>query len=241
MFIAWELNAIRPSNKVIAYLAFALGGVAVSTPAFAIDSPRELLVSAAFGTRDRTVALARIDAALAGANAMLASDPTNREARLQRAVAISYRGKLKRDRRDLMAARTAFEGLVASQPRDAEAQMALAGWHLGAVIELGALVARTGLGARKNIGLQALQRAVALGGGRPFFPAFASLTLIQIDPHDMVNGRRLAEAAVTGRATAPIDVIMQRQAAALLTTLRTGNGKAAAHAAKLLLPFGRLQ
>jgi len=33
---------------------------------------------------------------------------------------------------------------------------------------------------------------------------------------------------------------MQRQAAALLKSLRSGNGKAAAQVAKLLLPFGRI-
>lgn len=215
--------------------------LAVASPAFAADSPRELLVSAAFGTRDRAIALARIDAAIKCADRVLAHDPADREARLQRAMAIGYRGKLKRNRADLIAARGTFEALVLAQPRDAEAQMALAGWHLGAVIELGSLMARTGLGARKAVGLQALERAIALGGGRSLYPAYASMTLIQLDPDDIARGRKLAEAAVNARVATPIDLLMQRQAAALLTALRPGNGKAAARTAKQLLPFGRLQ
>jgi hypothetical protein len=119
--------------------------------------------------------------------------------------------------------------------------MALAGWNLGAVIELGSTMARVGLGARKAWGLQALDRAVALGGGRPLFLAFASFTRIQLDPGDVAEARRLAELAVAGQAATPIDRIMQRQAAALLPLLRAGNGKAASRSAALLLPFGRLE
>jgi tetratricopeptide (TPR) repeat protein len=216
--------------------------VALVTPqsVIAAESPRDFLMSAAFATSDRATALARIDAALKAANALLARNPADYEARLQRAVAISYRGKLTRSRGDLVAAREAFEALVSAQPRDAEAQMALAGWNLGAVIELGSFMARTALGARRATGMQALRRSVALAGGRPLFPAFASLTLIQLDPDDVAQARRLAEAAVQDKAASPIDRIMQHQAAMLIPLLREGNGKAAAKAAARLLPFGAL-
>jgi hypothetical protein len=219
---------------------FAAAALAMPGPALAAESPRDVLVSAAFATRDEPTALARINSALRAANQLLAHNPADYEARLQRAVAISYRGKLTRSRTDLVAARQAFEGLVAAQPRDAEAQMALAGWNLGAVIELGPFMARTALGARRATGLQALDRSIALGGGRPLFPAFASLTLIQLDPNDVGRARRLAEAAVHENAASPIDRIMQHQAAALIPLLRDGNGKAAAKAATRLLPFGQL-
>jgi hypothetical protein len=224
------------------HLAMGFAAVAMAAPAFAVvvETPRDFLVSAAFGTRDKAVALARIDSGLKAADLLLARNPSDREARLQRAVAISYRGKLTRNRADLVAARVAFEGLVAARPRDAEAQMALAGWNLGAVIELGPFMARAALGARRATGLQALDQSVALGGGRPLFPAFASLARIQLDPNDIAQARRLAEAAVQDPASSPIDRIMQRQAAALIPFLRPGNGKAAARAATRLLPFGQL-
>ena len=226
----------------LGYLAtgFAVVALATPQPAPAAPSPQDLLVSAAFGTRDKATALARINAALKAADMLLAHNPADYEARLQRAVAISYRGKLTRSRADLIAAREAFERLVAAQPRDAEAEMALAGWNLGAVIELGPFMARTALGARRATGLQALDRSVALGGGRALFPAFASLTLIQLDPNDVGRARQLAEAAVRANAASPIDRIMQHQAAALIPLLRDGNGRAAAKAAIRLLPFGQL-
>lgn len=212
---------------------------AIACPA-AAETPRTLLIGAAFHTSDKEMALARIDAALHATDAALARNPGDQEARLQRALAISYRGKLNRNRADLLAARRGFEAVAASNPRNAEAQMAIAGWHLGAVIELGPLLARTALGARAATGKQALNRAMALGGDRAIFPAFACLTRIQLDPGDVAGARLLAEAALKKRAATPIDVIMQKQAAALLPSLRSGNGKAAAKIAKLLLPFGRI-
>lgn len=224
------------------YLALALAApaLAIACPATA-EAPREILLSAAFAAQDKGAALARIDAALKGANVLLARNASDQDARLQRALAISYRGKLNRNRADLMTARQVFEGLAVSSPRDAEVQLALAGWHLASVVELGPLMARSVLGASRAKGLQALDRSLALGGGRALFPAFASLTRIQVDPSDVAGARRLAEAAVAAKATAPIDRIMQRQAAALLQSLRAGNGKASAKLAKLLVPFGRLK
>ena len=214
--------------------------VAVAAAPAAAQSPRETLVSAAFATRDRPTALARVDAALASANAALARTPGDREAQLQRALAIGYRGKLRRNRGEVQTARRGFEALVAANPRDPEAQMALGGFHLGAIVELGSLVARTGLGARKERGLQAMNAALANGGGRAAFPAFASLNRIQLDPDDVAGARALAEAAVKGRVVRGEVRAMQRAAAQLLPLLRAGNGKAAAALAKRLMPFGGL-
>lgn len=219
----------------------AIAATAVIACPAAAETPRTLLIGAAFHTSDKDMALGRIDAALEAAEATLARNPRDQEARLQRALAISYRGKLTRSRADLIAARHGFEAVAEANPRNAEAQMALAGWHLGAVIELGPLLARTALGARTATGKEALGRAMALGGDRAIFPAFACLTQIQLDPGDVAGARRLAEAALRKRAATPIDVIMQKQAAALLPSLRSGNGKAAARIAKALLPFGRIR
>lgn len=219
-------------------LALTAVAVALSSPGLA-ESPRDMLTSAAFVAGDKATALGRVGAALKAADAVLARAPADREARLQRAIAIGYRGKLKRSPGDVKSARRDFEALVAANPRDAEAQMALAGWHLSAIIELGPLVAGAALGARRAKGQQALERALALGGGRAIFPAYASLCRIQLDPKDVAGATRLAEAAVKAKAVTPIDRILQRRAAALLTALRAGNGKAAARLAEKLMPFGR--
>jgi hypothetical protein len=97
------------------------------------------------------------------------------------------------------------------------------------------------LGARKGVGLKALDRSVALGGNRAFFPAIACLHRIQVDPKDVAGSLRLAEAAVNASADSPADRLMQRYAGILLGPLRKGDGAAAAKAAKVLLPFGRLR
>ena len=222
-----------------AVMLSAAVAVCVASPA-AAQSAREILVSAAFSARERLGALASVGAALVSAEAVLARNPQDREARMQRALAIGYRGKLKRGRADVQAARKHFEALVAANPRDAEAQMALAGWHLGAIVELGPLMARTALGARKERGLKALDAALAAGGGRAVFPAFASFNRIQLDPGDVASARVLAEAAVRGRVARPEDAIMKRHAAQVLPLLRSGNGKAAAAMADRLMPFGRV-
>lgn len=211
----------------------------VCTPVHA-ETARDILVNAAFGARDKGAALARIGQALASADAALKRNPGDENARLQRALAVSYRGKLTRSRTDVVAARREFEALVVADPRNPETHLALAGWHLAAVIELGPLMARTVLGARTAAGNSALNRAIALGGNHAAVPALASLQRIQIDPADVAGARRLAEAAVAATADNPFDRLMQRQAAALLVMLRKGNGKAAASLAKLLMPFGRV-
>lgn len=217
--------------------AAAAAALSIAVPASA-QSARDYLVRAAFAARDKPGALASVVAALASADATLKRDPANREAQLQRALAIGYRGKLRRNRSDVQAARKQFEALVAANPRDPEAQMAVGGWHLGAIIDLGSLVARTGLGARKDRGLQALGASVSTGGGRAIFPAYAALTRIMVDPSDIAGARALAETAVRGRVARPEDRIMQRNAASLLPLLRPGNGKAAAALAHKLMPFG---
>jgi hypothetical protein len=211
-----------------------------STPV-AAETAREILTSVVFTPSDKDTALAGIDRALKSAEAALARNPSDQEAFLQRAVAISYRGKLKRSRSDLVASRQGFETAIASDPLNAEAHMALAGWHLGAVIELGPFLARMSLGARTSTGMQALDRSLALGGNRAFFPALASLHRIQLYPADVAGARRLAEAALKAGTPTPIDYLLQRRAATLLEVLREGNGKAAAQTAKLLLPFGSLR
>jgi hypothetical protein len=118
--------------------------------------------------------------------------------------------------------------------------MALGAWHLAGVIEFGPMLARTVLGARTAVGNQAFERALAMDKDRASIPALASLQRIQIDPSDVAGSRRLAEEAQRTGASTSFDRLMQKQAATLLTVLRTGNGKLAAATAKLLMPFGRI-
>ena len=223
------------------YRLAGLAVMAIAAPAPAATGAADILIVAAYNTPDKATALARIDRALKAAEAALARNPKDKDARLHRALAISYRGKLAKSRNDLMASRREFEAIVAADPQNAEAQLALAGWHLAAINAVGPMLARSMLGARKSVGLQALDRALALGGSRALFPAFAGLTRIQLEPGEVAVAKRLAEAAMKAATPSTIDKVMQRNAAAMLKTLGTEGGQAAAKQARLLAPFGRVR
>jgi hypothetical protein len=201
-------------------------------------APRDILIEAAFASHDKSAALAQIASARAAAEAILVQAPGDEEALVARAMATSYRAKLNRDRSDALAARAQLEALVARDPLDPEALAALGGWHLSAVASLGALVARGGLGARKQIGLDALDRAVALGGDRAVFRALAALMRLSLDPRDPL-GASLAEAASHGATPTPLDGIMQRRAAQMSQVVKRGDSRLVQALAKRLLPFGQ--
>lgn len=224
----------RPAMMVI-------GALAVAAPAAAMaDTPRELLTVAAFQTSAKPRALALVTQAVAASDEILAAHAGDHEATLQRGVAIGYRAKLTRSQSDAKASLAIFQKLAARNPGDAEAQMAIAGWHLDAVEQLGSLLARAGLGARTQAGDAALVRAVALGGDRAFFPGLAALMRIRNDPGDVAQARKWAQAAVDAGAPTPLDALMKRAAASILPALRANDGKAAAAQARKLLPFGKL-
>jgi hypothetical protein len=215
--------------------AFALAPSAVLA-----DTPRDLLTAAAFQTPSKPRALALVGQAIVASDRILASHPGDHEAQLQRAVAIGYRGKLTRSRSDVRASLDMFERLAAQNPRDPEAQIVIAGWHLGAIDELGSFLARTALGARTQAGETALSRAVALGGNRAFYQGLAAMLQVRKDQKDLAQARRWAEAAADAPTPTALDGLMKRSAMALLPSLRANDGKAAAALARKLLPFGRL-
>jgi len=211
--------------------------LALASPASAA-SPRELLTQASFLTADKGTALRLINQGLAEAEAILAHDPQDKEAQMQRGVAIGDRGHLLRSPGDAKAARHIFESFLAANPRDPEAHLAIATWHLDTV-DAG-FFAATLLGGKKDIGLAELDKAVALGGGRPFFTGFAALMRIRLNPNDVVAARSLAEQAAIAGAPTALDRIAKHAAQQLLIPLRNGDGRTAALLAKKYLPFGRL-
>ncbi|WP_395395711.1 hypothetical protein WBP07_03345 [Novosphingobium sp. BL-8A] len=224
-----------------AAFATACGLIAAApAAAMAAETPRDILTTAAFNTDDKARALQLIGQAIAGADRALAARPGDREAALQRGVAIGYRGKLTHSRTDVRASFDVFQRLLAQNPRDPEVQMAIAAWHLGAVDELGGFLARTALGARKDQGMSAMSRAIDFGGNRAFYPGMAALLQIRSDHGSVAQTRKLAEAAAASQAPTPLDAIVKRAAIAMLPALRANDGKAAAALALKLLPFGKL-
>ncbi|WP_159980644.1 MULTISPECIES: hypothetical protein [unclassified Novosphingobium] len=222
-------------------MMLAMSAMLAAAPATAMaQTPRELLTIAAFQAPTKPRALALIGQAITASDRILASRPGDREATLQRGVAIGYRAKLTRSRSDARTSLGIFERLAAENPRDPEAQMVIAGWHLDAIDQLGAFIARTALGAKAQVGEAALARAVALGGDRAFYPGLAAMMQIRRNDTDVVQARRWAEAAATGQTPTPLDTLMKRAALAILPALRTNDGGAAAALSRKLLPFGKM-
>ena len=211
--------------------------LAFASPA-AAATPREIMTQASFLTSDKATALGLINQALAACDAILAHDPQDKEAQMQRGVAIGDRGHLLRSPGDARAARRIFETFVAAYPRDPEAHLAIATWHLDTV-DAG-FFAATLLGGKKDIGLAELDKAVALGGGRPFFTGFAALMRIRLNPYDVAAARSLAEQAAVAPAPTPLDRLAKHAAQQVLIPLRSGDGRTAALMARKYLPFGRI-
>lgn len=218
-------------------MSVGLMAVTLAVPVQA-QSAREILTQASFSDSDEASALRRVALAYSAALGALHRAPEDREALLMRATALGYRAKLTGNRTDAVAARRQFEALVAQSPRDAEAQLALGAWHIGAVKKLGAIVGRAAVGAQRGVGLSALDKAVVLGGDRALFPGLAALLRLEVDPRDP-RGRTLAEAAARAGGSSAIDRIMQRAASAVLVPLRAGDAQATRKLASQLLPFGR--
>jgi len=210
----------------------------VAAPALAA-TPRQILSDAAFVPLDKAAALGQIARAEAGAVAILARNPGDTDASLTRAMAIGYRAKLGKSREDAMTARRMFEALAAAHPRDAEAVAAVGTWHLDSVGELGGMIAGMVLGAKKAVGFETMDRAVAIGGNRAMFPALAGMLRLSLDAKDS-RARALIELAANGKVVEPIDRIMQRSAASVLGALKAGNTKQAQALSKQFLPFGRV-
>lgn len=201
-------------------------------------TPREMLTAASSSASDRRTALTLVGNAIAAARTQLAANPADREAQLQYGVGIGDRARLTKSPGDAKMARTLFETYAAANPRDPEGQLAIASWHLDTVAA--GFLATTMLGAKRDVGLAALNRSVMLGQGHPFFAGFAAMMRIRLDANDVAAARQLAEAAAVETATTPLDAIAKRAALMLVVPLRAGDGKAAATLARKLLPFGRL-
>ncbi len=222
-----------------AFLCFSVMVAMTAAPA-AAETPREFLTVAAFQTSDKNKALALVNQAIEASNRILAGQPGDHEATLQRGVAIGYRAKLTRSRSEARMSLSIFEGLAARDPRDAEAQMVLAGWHLDAIDQLGGFLAHTVLGAKKQAGETALARAVALDSKRAFYLGLAALMQIRMDRNDVAKARKWAEAAALAATPTPLDGLMKRNAIEILPALRANDGKTASAQARKLLPFGKL-
>lgn len=227
----------RVSLTPRAALLLTLAPIAFIARPAAAQTPRELLIHAAYEDRSGPVAIGRIDRARSAALAAAARAPDDQDAAVVAAIALAYRAKLTGNRSEAIAARKGLEGVVARFPRNAEAHLALGAWHIGVINKVGRILARAGAGAQKAVGYSALDRAVALGGNRATFSAIAGMIRLDEDARD-ARGRALVAAAAQGATPTALDRINQRAATAVSAALRRGDAKAASALSDRLLPFG---
>jgi hypothetical protein len=231
-------NMYKPT-ALIGAVSIVLAAPAASSAAPA-SSPRATLVTAAFQTTSKTQALALVNKAIGAIDATLAKAPANRDAQLQQGIALGYRGKLTRSMGDARRGRDLLTAFAKRHPSDPEAQIALGGWHLPVIGEVGGFVGGTALGASKSKGLTALDRAVRLGGNRAFFPAYAGLARIALDSGDAAAAKPLLQKAAGAAAPSEVDRITQAAAKRVLALVNAGDAKGASRLARQLLPFGRV-
>lgn len=205
--------------------------VACAAPAVAQSGSRDLLTQASFIDRDEASALRKVQAVVSATQ-----QDKSYDARVLLATALGYRAKLTGSRSDLTASRKLWDAVIAVNPRDPEAQLGLGAWHIGTLSKTGTLLGKV-FGANRTAGNSALDKAVALGGNRAFFPGVAGLFRLKADPTDARGKQLIEQAANAGTATA-LDRIMKRSAAAMLGPLRAGNAAQIKAAAHRLLPMG---
>lgn len=214
-------------------MMWAAAAIALYAAPATAEPVRDQLAQVSFGDHDKTVALRRIEAALAALDGNAGVD-----AAVLRATALGYRAKLTGSRADVSAARRQYESALAAQPHNAEAQLGLGAWNLSVVFRAGTLLARV-LGASRGRGEAAFERAVALGGDHALYPGLAALFRIRQNPAD-ARGRQLAEQAARAGVTTPLDRVLQRSANAVLVPLRAGRPAEARALAQRLLPLGAI-
>ena len=212
----------------------------VGAQGHAAETPRELLTLASFQDNDRAGALQRIETARAAAVAQLTRSPANYEAALIQAMAIGYRSKLTGSRSDALDARKRFEQLVRRDPNNAEAQLALGAWHMGALHRLGKMIGSAALGAKRSEGLASLNKAVGLGKGSAFFTGLAGLLRLQSDPNDG-GAIQLIKLASREGAGSRLDLLLRSASRQMLLAIQRGDKRVIRQTASRLLPLGKLE
>lgn len=220
---------------------FAVAGIAIVAPTTAFaqsESTRALLVAAAFQSGTKSQALSLVNKAIGALNATLKASPGDRDAQLQLGIAYGYRGKLNRSIGDARKGRELLQAFARKYPNDPEAQIALGGWHMTVIGDVGAIVGSAALGASKTKGKAALSKAVRLGGNRAFFPAYAGMLRIAVDEDDAAGAKALLTMAANASAPYEVDRITRKSAVRVLALLDAGRVDQASKLADQLLPFG---
>jgi hypothetical protein len=218
----------------------ARAGATEATPAATILAARSLMAVAAYETRDKARALATVRESVALLDSVLAKQPKNAEALLQKGIAVGYVAKLNRSPGGAKEARRLMDAARALDPKDALAWAALAGWHGESIATLGSFMAGTVLGAKKSEFVTSSGRALDLDPASPVTPTYSAFTLLALDAENAPLARGLLQRAVAQKPRDGFEALLKRQAEQVLPLLVRGDVAGASALAKRLQPFGTL-
>ena len=196
---------------------------------------------AAWQTVAKQDARGLLDAANADVGKVLARNPGNPDALMQRGVATGYIAKLTKSPGLAKDARRDFEAVLAARPNDPLALAAMGGWHGEAVATLGKFLAGTALGAKESEALRYYEKAAASTAADPAVPVFYATTLLNLSARNAPRAQALLARAARAPAGDGFDRLMQQNARAILVPLEGGDVEAARGLAKKLSPLGTVQ
>jgi tetratricopeptide (TPR) repeat protein len=215
-------------------------GRAEATPAALVLAGRSQLAIAAYETRDKAQALAQIDRAEADFDAALAKKPGDRDALMQKAVAIGYRAKLTKSPGLGKEAKKRFEAIRAAHPDYALAWSAVGGWHAGAIATLGSFMAGTLLGAKNDEIAPNFAQALKLDPRSPSLRAIYAMSLLDLDRDNALKAANVLNGVGGLPANDGFDALLRAQGVQLFAALKTGDAKAAQALARRLQAFGTI-
>ncbi len=249
VLLALALVAGAPALAATAAEDFAAGKFAEATAAgrkegtdaSLIIASRAASTRAAWLVGEKLDAKVLLDAANADIGKVLARNPGNLDALLQRGVTTGYISKLMKSPGLAKDARRDFEAVLAKRPNDPLALAAMGGWHGESVTTLGKFLAGTALGAKEADARRYFDKASASAAGDPAVPLFHATTLLNLSARNAGKAQALLVRAVKAKPADGFDRLMQRNARAILSALEVGDVEQARETAKRLGPLGTAQ
>lgn len=247
--LALALLSAAPALAATAAEAFAAGkfaeattiGRKEATDASLIIAARAASTRAAWLSAEKLDAKVLLDAANADIGKVLARNPGNLDALLQRGVNTGYIAKLMKSPGLAKEARRDFEAVLAKRPNEPLALAAMGGWHGESVATLGKFLAGTALGAKEADALRYFEKAAASSAGDPAVPIFYATTLLNLSAKNAQKAQGLLARAVKAQSADGFDRLMQRNARLILAPLEAGDVEKARTEAKRLGPLGMAQ
>ncbi len=175
-----------------------------------------------------------IQAAVADARRALAENPDHVEGNLQYAVALGVLGRLRGPVSAWLSgyageARQAIDRALGVAPGEAWAHAVLGGWHLEIVAAAGDTLALDLLGARRDAGLAAFERARMLAPDNPVIAYEYARSLLRLGlPGEAQRAQELLDESRALPAADAVERWTRRQACALSMLLAQGTADLAA-------------